>query len=85
MPVLAKFCGIVIRLLSVTVFGPRLHAFYGDDELVLDLDDLRVVSGRVPERIGRMILAWARQHRAEILAGLGQPPAGIVQRRAALV
>lgn len=71
MPVLAKFCGIVIRLLSVPSFGHRIHAFYGDDELVVDLEDLRVVSGRLPDRVGRMVLAWARQHREEILAGLG--------------
>lgn len=80
MPVLAKFCGIVIRLLSLRTLGPRIHAFYGDEELVVDLDDLRVVSGHMPDRIGRMVLTWARQHREEILAGLGrlqvQPAAG---------
>lgn len=74
MPVLAKFCGIVIRLLSLRPMGPRLHAFYGDHEMVLDLDEIRVVSGMLPDRASRMAIAWARQHREEILAGLGMAP-----------
>jgi hypothetical protein len=74
MPVLAKFCGIVIRLLSLPSLGPRLHAFYGDDELVLNLEDLRVVSGHMPDRIARMIITWARHHRDEILAGISALP-----------
>src|SRR5262245_28820674 len=67
MRVLAKLCGIVIRLLKLRPFGSRLHAFYVNDELVVDLDEVRVVSGRLPDRAMRMVLAWARQHRREIL------------------
>ncbi len=72
MPVIAKFGGIVIRLLCLGAFGHRLHAFHGNDELVVDLDDLRVVNGSAPDRISRQVLAWARQHRCEILAGLSR-------------
>lgn len=67
MPVLAKFGGIVIRLLCLRSMGARLHAFYGNEELVVDVDEVRVVSGQAPERVSRMVLAWARQHRREIL------------------
>lgn len=70
MPVLAKFSGIVIRLLCLGRFGPRIHAFYRDQELVIDLEDVRVLSGRLPDRFARIVLAWVRQHRQEILAGL---------------
>lgn len=72
MPVIARFGGIVIRLLCLGVFGHRLHAFHGDDELVVDLDALRIVSGSAPDRISRQVLAWARQHRYQILAGLAR-------------
>lgn len=67
MPVLAKFGGIVIRLLCLHPMGARLHAFYGDEELIVDVDDVRVVSGWAPDRVARQVLAWARQHRREIL------------------
>ncbi len=70
MPVIAKFCGIVIRLLTLRSFGNRIHAFYGDEELVLDLDEMRIVSGHLPDRVLRMVMAWARQHRDEIFGTL---------------
>ncbi|MCC7376888.1 MAG: DUF4160 domain-containing protein [Verrucomicrobiales bacterium] len=70
MPVIANFCGIIIRLLNLRPLGQRLHAFHGDEELVVDLYDLRVLSGHFPEPLGRMVLDWARSHRYEILAGL---------------
>lgn len=78
MPVLAKFSGIVIRLLSLGAFGHRIHAFYGDEELVVDLDSVQVVSGHLPRRPGRLVLHWVRQHREEVLAGLSS-------RRTALI
>lgn len=67
MPVIAEFGGVIIRLLRLRSLGHRLHAFYGDDELVVDLAELRVVEGLLPERIGRQVMEWARQHRLEIL------------------
>ncbi len=36
MPVLAKFYGIVIRLMCLQNLGTRLHAFYEGAELVTD-------------------------------------------------
>lgn len=72
MPVLAKFCGIVIRLLSSRTLGARLHAFYGDSELIVNLLDLSIVQGDLPPRIQRMVLAWAKQHRSEVFASLGR-------------
>ena len=78
MPVIARFSGIIIRLLCLGAVGHRLHAFHGDDELVVDLDDLRVVNGNATGRVGRQVLAWARQHRYEILAGLARRPSTVV-------
>lgn len=66
MPVLAKFCGVVIRLLCLRSLGARLHACYGDSEMVIDLANGNVLQDEMPERIRRMVLAWAKQHRAEI-------------------
>ena len=38
MPVIAKFCGIVMRLLIDRTFGTHVHAFYGDLELMISLN-----------------------------------------------
>ena len=68
MPVLAKFYGIVIRLLCNKLLGARLHAFYGNSELVINLSPLRIIQGDVPERVQEMVLEWASQHHQELLA-----------------
>jgi Domain of unknown function (DUF4160) len=69
MPVVAKFCGIVIRLLCLRLVGMRLHAFYGDSEMVLDLKSLRIIQDAVSEPERRMVMAWARAHQRELMAG----------------
>ncbi len=70
MPVIARFCGIVIRLLCLRTLGARLHAFHGNSEMVVDLASLRIIQGNVPERESRMVMAWAKIHQRELLAGL---------------
>ena len=72
MPVIAKFCGIVIRLLTLRGFGTRLHAFHGDSELVVDLATLRIIDGAVPLVIQQMVMAWAKQHQKELMSGWWQ-------------
>ena len=69
MPVVAKFCGIVIRMLCLGRFGTRLHAFHGDSEMVLDLATLRIISENVPETVKWMVLAWAKEHHRELMNG----------------
>ena len=69
MPVIARFCGIVIRLLTLQGFGTRLHAFHGDSELVVDLASLRIIDGTVPAGVQEMILSWAKAHQKELLSG----------------
>ena len=68
MPVIAKFCGIVIRLLCIQPLGARLHAFYGDSELVITLPSLRIVQGDAPPAVRILVLGWARSHFPELLA-----------------
>ena len=69
MPVIARFYGIVIRMLSLLTFGVRLHAFHGDGEMVVDLKTLRVIEGTLPEAIRELVLAWIGLHQKELLGG----------------
>lgn len=73
MPVLARFRGIVIRLLTLGTLGTHLHAFFGNDELVVDLVELRVLQGDLPGARGEEVLAWARENRYAIFASLSRP------------
>jgi hypothetical protein len=67
MPVIAKFYGIVIRMLFLRSMEARFHAFYGDNELVVGLTPLRIIQGEAPGQIVALVLAWAAKHQAELL------------------
>ncbi len=68
MPVIAKFCGIVIRLLNHQTFGTHVHAFYGDAELVIGLNPLRVIQGEAPSWVRERALEWVGHHKHELLS-----------------
>ena len=68
MPVIAKFCGIVIRLLNHQTFGTHVHAFYGDCELVIGLNPLRVIQGEAPSWVRERALEWVGHHRHKLLS-----------------
>ena len=69
MPVLAKRGGIVIRMLSHRTFGTHFHAFYGDAELVIGINPLRVIQGEAPPWVQDWALQWVEQHQKEMFAG----------------
>jgi hypothetical protein len=73
MPVIAKFCGIVIRIMWLRSLGTRLHAFHGDSEMVVELATLRIVDENVTEPVKKMVMEWARAHQRELLAGWWRP------------
>jgi len=56
--------------------GMRLHAFYGDTELVIGLNPLRVIQGDVPAWVQNRALAWARQHQEELPSASGPHNSG---------
>lgn len=68
MPVLAKFYGIVIRMLYDRTFGTHYHAFYGDCELVIGLNPLRVIQGEAPSWVRECALDWVGRYRGGLPA-----------------
>jgi len=77
MPVLAKFNGIVIRLLLAQTFGVRLHAFYGDAELVIGLNPLRIISSEVPHWVEAWVMNWVSQHEYEFAPSVQLPESAL--------
>ncbi len=68
MPVIARFAGIVVRLLIDRTFGTHVHAFYGDSELVIGLAPLRVIQGDAPLWVRDWVLWWVEHHQHDLLA-----------------
>jgi hypothetical protein len=67
MPVISKFYGIVIGMFVVRAFPARFHAIYGESELVIAINPLRIIDGHAPQRVCDMVLEWATQHQRELL------------------
>lgn len=45
---------------------PHFHAEYGSDQMVVDIDTLAVIAGRIPPRATGMVAEWASLHQAEL-------------------
>src|SRR5206468_3779793 len=65
MPVLARFYGIVVRIVFIRSFAAHFHAIYGQCELVVAISPLRIMQGDAPRRVCDMVLEWAGQHQKE--------------------
>jgi hypothetical protein len=50
MPELSRFYGIIVRMYFADHAPPHFHAFYGDEEVVIDIRQLAVIRGRIASR-----------------------------------
>ncbi|MGE0192063.1 MAG: DUF4160 domain-containing protein [Planctomycetota bacterium] len=78
MPVISRFFGIVVRMYYRDHAPPHFHARYGEHEVVVQIDGLRVLGGGLPLRAYRMLIEWAALHGQELaedwrLARAGEP------------
>lgn len=77
MPVISRFYGVVIRMLGARVKDARFHAIYGDSELVVSIDPIRVIQGDAPQGIRELVLRWATEHQRELLTAWRRIEAGL--------
>ena len=47
----------------------HFHVVHPDFRASFDISNCRVMAGRIPTRFRRLILDWALEHQAELLAG----------------
>jgi hypothetical protein len=43
------------------------YAKYNEDEAIVDINDLKVISGRLPSRALGMVIEWANLHHKELI------------------
>ena len=67
MPTISFFYGIVIQMFWRDHGPPHFHALYGDDEVLIDLRNLRVIRGSLPRRAMALVLEWADENRVELM------------------
>ena len=69
MPVLARFYGIVIRMYfqQVEHNPPHIHALYGDDVAVIEIQSGGVLEGHLPPKALAMVREWIDLNRDDLL------------------
>ena len=66
MPELSRFYGIVIKMFFDEHPPPHFHAEYGDQKVVVDLNTLAVIAGKLSPRAMGLVIEWATLHQAEL-------------------
>ena len=51
---------------------PHFHAKYGDQRASFSIQDLRLLDGKLPNRVVSLVLEWAFQHRDELMENWGR-------------
>jgi hypothetical protein len=66
MPCVSRFYGIAIFLYYREHHPAHFHATYGDDEVVVAIETLAIIAGRLPARALGLVMEWASLHQAEL-------------------
>ena len=61
---------------------PHFHAYYGEYDALIAIEDLRIIRGKLPPRVYGLVVEWAMGHKEELMqnwskAVLSQPLANI--------
>jgi hypothetical protein len=70
MPEVSRFFGIIIRMYVETGGAhhmPHFHAYYQDHVGIYDIEGIERLTGSLPRRQERLVLAWAELHQQELL------------------
>ena len=67
MPTISAFYGILIQMFWKEHGPPHFHAIYAEFEVLVDLRDLTVLQGALPNRAMTLVIEWATQHRDELM------------------
>lgn len=68
MPRLSEFYGIVVAMYWKDHQPPHFHAFYGEFEALVRIDDGSFLRGSLPRTARRLLNEWTDLHRDELVA-----------------
>lgn len=66
MPEISRFYGIVIRMYYDDHQPPHFHAEYGGDGMIVSIDSLSLIAGKLSPRATGLVMEWATQHQTEL-------------------
>lgn len=68
MPRVSEFFGIAIYLYYRDHPHPHFHAIYGQYDVPIGIDPIRVLEGTLPRRVQALVFEWAEKYQMELLA-----------------
>ena len=71
MPTICMFRGIKIYIHWRDHMPPHFHASYGGVEILVSIEDLEVLEGKMPSKQLKMLLGWAAFHQEELRENWG--------------
>jgi hypothetical protein len=66
MPEISRFYGIVIKMFYLDHQPPHFHAEHGGDQMVVAIETLGVIAGKLRPRATGLVIEWASQHQDEL-------------------
>ncbi len=66
MPEISRFYGIVIKMFYNDHPPPHFHAEYGGDQMLVSIETLGVIAGRLAPRATGLVMEWAAQHQDDL-------------------
>lgn len=66
MPTISMFRGIKIYIYWSDHMPPHFHASYGDSEVLVSIEELEVLEGKMPSKQLKMLLGWAALRQEEL-------------------
>jgi len=66
-PKISEFFGIAIYMYFEDHPPAHFHARYAEFEAVIQIDEPRVLRGKLPPRVLGLVVEWATLHRAELV------------------
>ena len=70
MPTISAFYGIIIRMYFAPGEHPpsHFHAVYAEHHARIEIETGNVLSGSLPKRQMKLVVAWAELHKEDLLA-----------------
>lgn len=66
MPEISRFYGIVIKLFHNDHQPPHFHAEYGGGQMLVAIDTLAIIAGKLQPRATGLVMEWASEHQDEL-------------------
>ena len=66
MPEISRFYGVVIKMHFNEHNPPHFHAEYGEHQVLIDINTMGIVSGKLPSRVLGMVIEWASMNQSQL-------------------